>query len=302
MKQSTIRGTAASKVAVARTAKKKPLTKFAPQVRSRHHTHDAIRGKLGLFGKRCIIRFGSVTPTEVAFPAHFETKPIVEINPVVGVQNSSNKLLMKQRFDEAGVKTASWAKGADIDTIINNLNNHAPKGNAFPVVSKHIFGSRGTGNKLHNTPEELRAWAAGKDLSRYIFEAYFSGVREYRLHISKNGCFYTCRKMLKEGTPDNDRWRRHDDNSVWIMDDKPKFDKPSNWDAIVAECVKALNAVGLDVAAFDIRVQSTKNGKGVVRENPDFIILESNSAPSFGTVTTQKYLVELPKLIAEKVG
>jgi glutathione synthase/RimK-type ligase-like ATP-grasp enzyme len=85
------------------------------------------------------------------------------------------------------------------------------------------------------------------------------------------------------------------------VETNPNFDKPVNWDTIVADCVKALAAVGLDVAAFDVRVQSTKNGKGQNRPDPKYIILESNSAPSFGTITTQKYLGVLPQLITDKL-
>lgn len=289
------------KVPAKKAAVKKEPVKFAPQVRSRHNTHDAIRGKLGMFPARTVVRLGSTTPTATAYPKGVALgRPIVEINTVEGVKNSANKLLMKQRFKEAGVKTATWAAGNNIDAIINDLKQQT-EGQPFPIVSKHIFGSRGEGNKLHNTEEELRVWVKGKDLSRYIFESYFTGVREYRLHVTEHGCFYTCRKMLKQETPENQRWYRNDNNSVWIKDDNPNFDKPVNWAAIEAECVKALKAVGLDVAAFDVRVQSTKTKKGKVRENPEFIILESNSAPSFGEITTQKYLEVLPKLIQEKL-
>lgn len=142
----------------------------------------------------------------------------------------------------------------------------------------------------------------GRELGKYIFEAYFNGVREYRLHISKNGCFYTCRKMLKSDTPKEERWHRHSDTCTWIVEDNPLFDKPVNWDEIVAECVKALTAVGLDVAAFDVRVQSAKTENGKKRENVDFRIIESNSAPSFGDTTLQKYLEELPKIIQNKIN
>ena len=281
---------------------KKQPTKFSPQVRSRHNTHDAIRGKLGMYPVRTIVRFGSTTSNATAYPKGvLAGKPIVEINPVEGVKNSANKLLMKQKFKEHGIKTAIWAASNNINTVVTDLKNQT-EGNPFPVVSKHIFGSRGTGNRLHKTEEELRQWAQGKDLSKYIFEVYFTGVREYRLHVTKNGCFYTCRKMLKEDTPADERWYRNDDNSVWIMDNNPNFDKPVNWNAIESECVKALAAVGLDVAAFDVRVQSTKSPKtGKLRDNPDFIILESNSAPSFGKITTEKYLAVLPQLIEEKM-
>jgi glutathione synthase/RimK-type ligase-like ATP-grasp enzyme len=294
---------------VTRTKRTTEPTKFSPQVRSRHNTHDTIRGKLGMYPKRVIVRLGSTTPNATAYPKA-NGRPIVEINPVEGVKNSANKLRMKTCFTRAGIQTAPWY-------VVNNAGNGwkkvigcddnggliymATQGIEFPVVTKHIFGSRGTGNKYHEDQQSLTHWMQGKNLANYILEEYFTGVREYRLHICKNGCFYTCRKMLKEGTPQKERWYRNDENSVWIVETNPNFDKPVNWDTIVADCVKALAAVGLDVAAFDVRVQSTKNGKGQNRPDPKYIILESNSAPSFGTITTQKYLGVLPQLITDKL-
>ena len=127
----------------------------------------------------------------------------------------------------------------------------------------------------------------------YIIEKYYNYSKEYRLHVTKDGCFYACRKMLKEDA--EERWHRHDMNSVWIMEENPLFDKPSNWDSIVGECVKALNAVGLDIGACDVKVQSEKGKRNDF--TPDFIILEINSAPSLGEVTAQKYIQKLSQIV-----
>ena len=141
----------------------------------------------------------------------------------------------------------------------------------------------------------------GKDLSSYLFEKFYSYVREYRIHVSKNGCFYTCRKMLKtDCKEDKNAWQRHDDNCVWMVEENPLFDKPANWDTIVSECVKALQSVGLDIGACDVRVQSAKDSKGNKRKEVDFIIIEINSAPSMGERTEIEYLKELPKLLKDK--
>jgi glutathione synthase/RimK-type ligase-like ATP-grasp enzyme len=98
--------------------------------------------------------------------------------------------------------------------------------------------------------------------------------------------------MLKEDA--EERWHRHDMNSVWIMEENELFEKPSNWDLIVEECVKALNAVGLDIGGCDVKVQSEKNqDRG---GNPEFIILEINSGCSMGSVTLVKYEEQLRKM------
>jgi D-alanine-D-alanine ligase-like ATP-grasp enzyme len=84
------------------------------------------------------------------------------------------------------------------------------------------------------------------------------------------------------------------------METNDLFDRPSNWDEIVSHSVNALKAVGLDVGAVDLRVQSSTNSDGESRVNPKFIVIEINSAPSFGKVTEEKYIEQLPKILNRK--
>lgn len=281
----------------------KKLSRFRPLILSRHPSHDRLRVQhklLPLFPFRSVIRLGSSTIPE-------DNADRIELNSVEAIKNSANKLLMKQCFTEAEVKTADWW------IYVNGTNNvYSTKGSLdsslaltienlpYPIVAKHIFGSRGNGNYKLNNQEQLEAWLVGKDLKNYIFEKFYNYNREYRLHVSENGCFYTCRKMLKSDTPDDKRWFKNDSNSVWIIEGNEQFDKPSNWDTVVEESIKALKAVGLDFGAVDLRIQSRYDGKDRLRENPDFIVVEINSAPSFGEVTLEKYLEELPKLLKSK--
>ena len=98
--------------------------------------------------------------------------------------------------------------------------------------------------------------------------------------------------MLIEGK--GDRWHRHADNSVFILENNELFDKPSNWDNIVESCVNALKAIGLDIACFDVKVQ--KNNV----DYPKYILLESNSAPCLKEVGITKYKEALTKIINGK--
>ena len=175
-----------------------------------------------------------------------------------------------------------------------------PEEVVYPIVVKHIFGSRGTGNTLVHSYEELLTLLDNKNTNNYIFEAYFSGSKEYRIHVSKDGCFYTNRKMLKSDIPQEDRWYRNDSNSVWILEDNPSFEKPVNWQTIENECVNALHAVGLDMGAIDLRVQSATDSRGNLRLEPDFKIIEINSAPSMGAITLEKYKALIPSLLQDK--
>ena len=287
---------------------KKKYKLYYPMVCSRHPSHSILRAKnqtLPLLPFRSVIRLGSST----------ETEGRVEINTVQAVKNSASKLLMKQKFTEAGVKTAKWfyEKGDNyVDSMIYNITNEgieyiddtypesehfSPTLMKYPLVAKSHFGSRGVGNTKFNTKEELEAWLPNKNLNNYIFEQFVKMTREYRLHVTKFGCFYTCRKLVKNDAPEG-TWQKHDDVCNWVLEENPSFKKPKNWDAIVADCVKAKDALGLDICAFDVGVQGAKDG--VERENPEWVIFESCSAPSFGNVTGQEYIKILPKLLIDK--
>lgn len=216
---------------------------------------------------------------------------ITELNSVEGVKNSSDKLKMKNCFREANSCTADWWTTNNSKTFKNGKDNSEIDITelSFPIVTKHRFGSRGNGNSLINSLEELQNWVKGKDLSKYIFEKYYKYTKEYRLHVNEDGCFYSCRKMLKQDTPDKEKWHRHDSNSVWILEDNPSFNKPSCWDKLVKDCVNTLKSLKLDFCAFDVKTQSETTKDGKKRKEVEYIIIESNSAPSFGDITLEKY-------------
>lgn len=282
---------------------------FRIRIRSRHPSHDPLRDSLPKMPVRSIVRLGSTS--EINFR---RGKTFVEVNTAEAISNSANKLRMKECFQSAEVKTADWMPAAmfstfstlqkekkNVPTIMAVQEGHPNKQIEFPIVAKQIFGSRGRGNTLIHNPDELRGWLAGKTLANYIFEKFYSYNKEYRLHVTREGCFYTCRKMLKEDTPKADRWYRNDSNSVWVTEENALFERPKCWDAMVVECVKALNACGLDFGACDVRVQSSDTKKEKERKTVDFIIIEINSAPSFGTITLERYLEQLPRIIESKI-
>lgn len=189
----------------------------------------------------------------------------------------------------------------------------------FPVVIKHNYGSRGKGNHKIDTPEAYKTFVKGKTLSHYVVEPFYSGVAEYRIHITAHGPIYCLRKMLKSDVPKEKRWVRNDSTCVWITEfaqnrdannnfisfkaqDNPKFDRPNNWNEIIKECKKALEAIGGDVLAVDVKAQSSRDKKGNKREKVDFYILEVNSAPSMGDITLEIYKKQLPVILNNKYG
>ncbi len=258
---------------------------YPVMVFSRHPSHAPLRQLQSTC--RMLIRLGSTTVT----PPKMVGK-CVEINSIEAVQTSSSKIRMKQAFHNAGVQTSSWIVPQTEQSVRQWAAQFAEKKNV-KYVSKSEFGSRGEGNRLHNSLDELIAFLnTGNKYGRYVIEKYYSYNKEYRLHVSSRGvCFYTCRKMLKSGTPEEQKWVRNDSTCVWILEENEMFDKPKTWDRIVQECVKATRAVGLDVSAVDVRV----NNDG------QYIILETNSAPSFGDLTLDKYQEEIPQLAWYKI-
>lgn len=282
---------------------RKKFTHFRSRIKSRHPSHDVLREKMPLVKFRSVIRLGSTTDMKDTVE---KGGARVEINTVEAIETSSNKRLMKEAFTTAEVATADWWTYKSPNTFAKNNNTQdrnfevSIESLPYPIVAKHIFGSRGTGNYLLQNQGELQNLLQKKIPINYIFEKFYDYNREYRLHVTKDGCFYTCRKMLKSDTPEDKRWFRNDSNSVWIVENNPQFDKPVNWDSIVEHSIKALNATGLDIGAVDVRVQSRLNDKDKVRKDPKFIIIEINSAPSFGKITEEKYLEQLPKILHAK--
>src|SRR5688572_21772088 len=137
---------------------------------SRHPTHRAIKKKLPSLPFRTVIRLGS--QTEVA-------NKHVSLNTPQGVRNAADKLLMKQCFDTAGVKTAPWWHN---DHKTKGLSKRI-EGLKYPQVAKHRFGSRGTGVYKINDDEEMKRFLGSHDAPNYIFEQFKPYNREYRLHV-----------------------------------------------------------------------------------------------------------------------
>ena len=205
---------------------------------------------------------------------------------------------MKEAFTKAGVKTAVWFQHDgkafyEIGHMSGKLveNKDLP----YPILSKSLFGQGGVGNTLHKDQKSLEEWMKGKDLSNYIFEEYYNYAREYRLHVTQEGNFLSWRKLRKNDA--KDRWYFNSDNCVWVGEDNTLFDKPINWEEIQKHAILACKTVGLDICAVDVRVQSSTDEDGNKRKTCDFIILETNSAPSLGEKGSEIYYNQILNLI-----
>lgn len=277
---------------------------FYLKILSRHPSINNLRRAIKV-PKNCLYRHGSVTENNTIK---------LQINSIESVKNSSSKFLMKNLFLEHNVCSPEYFfyKNNNLYLQLKNKKEKLiPKEEInFPLVAKLNFSSRGRGMVLLKDLKEYNDFIKTKFRIGYYFEKYYNYNREYRLHITKDGCFYACRKMLKSDIPITNRWYRNDLNCVWITqytqiksknkfikfssELNPEFDQPINWNNIVEECIKALKAVKLDIGAIDLRVQSSKNIKN---NQLLFNIIEINSAPSMGDITLLKYKETLEKLV-----
>ena len=132
--------------------------------------------------------------------------PRIEINTVQAVQNSRSKLLMKQKFTEAGVKTADWWTKDEHSFNQNGLTANGTMINQlpYPIIAKSHFGQGGAGNTKLDNQAALEDWMRGKDLTGYIFEKFYNYSREYRLHVTQRENFLSWRKMRKRDA--RERW------------------------------------------------------------------------------------------------
>jgi len=287
----------------------KPKTKlnlFRPLILSRHPSHKCLRAatkNLPLSRYQSVIRLGSTTEVDDTIAKGGRR---IEINTIQAIKNSSSKRLMKECFRRAGVKTASMFNASTLNDLLINASDLTENWKDRLVAKAH-YGSKGHGNTLIQNAEQLTEWARDKNLNNYIFEKYMPYGHEFRLHVTSEGCFYTCRKALKADVPEDQKWRRHNDICVWLLETNEAFHKPNSWNDIVNDCVRALNAIGADLLSFDVKVQ-TPTTNGIARPYQDYILLECNSASSMDNGTeelsqcAQKYIEEIPKIIARKAA
>jgi glutathione synthase/RimK-type ligase-like ATP-grasp enzyme len=272
---------------------------YHPQVRTKNFSSAPLRKNqegIGHFPVRSIVRLGSVTTLEEAFPISFGRKDIIEINTVEAVENSRSKLLMKQCFAEAGVPQADWWKFESEKpwNLLSQDGVTSSKYLPYPILAKRVFGFKGHGMAKLDNQEQLEAWLSKNNTSGYYFEEFKNYAREYRLHCTQDKCFIVWRKLRKADS--ENRWFFNSSNCNWVGEEHELFDRPSNWDSIVEDCLKAIRAVGLDLGSFDVRIQSAK------KKNPEYIIVEVNSAPSLGRIGIQKYREIITELIENKIN
>lgn len=260
-------------------------------IKSRHPSHKIFRNTL-LSSKKVLIRLGSTTTSTKEYD--------FEINSIAAINTSSNKKLMKRAFVSQNITTPTFWE-TDGKTFYNATSEATINDLPYPIVAKNIYGSRGTGNYKLDSAEQLSTFIKRRtnSLENYIFEEFLNYNKEYRIHVSINGVFLMWRKLRRNDTPQNQKWFFNNQNCNWVNINHELFDVPNNMNTITAECMKALKSVGLTVGACDIRVENNIYKSGKTKSNPNFAIIEINSAPSMGEQTGKVYIDEFNKIISK---
>jgi len=245
------------------------------QIRTKNPSAAPLRRSI-FVNKRAIVRLGSRTPSRQIYP----TQSFVEVNTVESIENSRDKLRMKECFFRYDVKQAEyWEIGEPIDGIP-----------PLPMVGKQIIGFKGHGMQLLQTNDELDQFIRSHSPNVYFLERFYNYAREYRIHATSDHSFLSWRKLRRADA--EQRWFFNSTNCNWVGEDHELFQRPNNWDELCNAAVMAVRSVGLDIGAVDIRVQG--------RNNPDYIVCEVNSAPQLGEVGIEHYRREITNIINNK--
>ena len=248
------------------------------QIRTKNPSALPLRRSIEVPG-RAIVRLGSRTPSSIIYKPGIR---FVEVNTVESIENSRDKLRMKKCFATLDIPQAEWWS--------DHLDRTSFDEKMYPLVGKLIVGFKGHGMQLINNESELRTWLSSHNNGQYYLEKFYNYSREYRVHATQSHAFMSWRKLRRSDA--TERWFFNSSNCNWVSPEHPLFDRPRNWDVMEEAAVNAIRAVGLDIGAVDIRVQS--------KDTPKFIVLEVNSAPQLGEAGIEAYKNEIRNIIINK--
>lgn len=239
------------------------------------------------------MRFGSKTELS-------DGKNRVECNTVESILNTSNKETMKILFMKNKVSSPelylinSIEKPIKVDATDGKEVKHiGVKINElpFPLIAKRKFHQRGIGMYKINDLDQLKTFLNDAEFksNSYHFEKFFSGSQEFRLHVSPllEKEIFSVKKVRTVDEKGDLPWHFHLNEGAFLKD----FEKPKNWKEIVEECKKAVAALKLDVGAVDVRLN---------KDATKIMVIEVNSAPGMGDLTTDHYINGLKEILTKK--
>lgn len=237
-----------------------------------------------------VCRLGSRTATDDVFPISGPSGKVIECNTVEAIENSRDKLRMKECFDRCDIPQADYYAGElRSEAILRHFR--ITRDDEFQLVGKSITGFQGKGMVLIQNRRELDEFCRTHTNRWFFVEKFYNYGREYRIHATRSEGFLSWRKLRRQDA--TERWFFNSHNCNWVGEQHRLFDKPANWEEIKRVAANAIHSVGLDIGAVDIRIQS----KG---DNPQYIVCEVNSAPALGDDGVEHYKVKIKEILMKK--
>lgn len=258
------------------------------RVRTKNTTAIPLRGTI-FTPFLAVARLGSRTSTQEIFPISYGRRRIIECNTVDSINNSRDKLRMKECFSRANIPQARHYHGPmDATAILNHFQ--ITRDDEFALVGKAICGFQGRGMELITSRSELENFCRRHTSQNFFIELYYNYGREYRIHATRDDAFLAWRKLRSHEA--TERWFFNSHNCNWVGQGNQLFNQPSNWDQLCDVAKRAIETTGLDIGAVDIRVSS--------KDTTQFIVCEVNSAPALGNEGIRHYQEQIRNVLIKK--
>lgn len=209
-----------------------------------------------------------------------------EINSLLAIAENSDKQKMKEKLVAAGVKTTeSYFNTPENRQIFKEKAAEGKNWNG--VVFKKRNHRRSIGMEFLPTTEIDKL--ADAKYNGGLIERRINIRREWRVHYAPAvNKYFAVEKRRRNDAAQQGIVERNLDTCVFRLD----FDKPEGWETeALPLCKKAVEAVGLDIAAIDLALSSG----GI------FYIIEVNSGPGLGELTHKWYNETIEELIDYKI-
>lgn len=272
---------------------------------------DARRYPVGRYAYRVNIAFGKDVPKN--------RNQYLTINTIDSIRKSSNKIVTKEIWRENDINC--HATFARFKSFLNpegyfeysyfcDIFDFPDK----PVLIKTANLSRGRGMELIQNADDLGEYfrtffrKEERTKNKIFIESFFKNTREFRIfcshHIEETttinilnrvetfpkGVFLAYEKVNRSDSENNHWARNHNPNISFTT----SFARPSKWEEMCEQAVKAVKVLGLDFGFIDCLYND---------ETQEYCFCESGSNPGIKgeeSLTAKALLVALPKIIIQK--
>ena len=299
------------------------------RMQKQHPKGNPLRYPLGLHPMRADISFGKNTAVR---------EGAIRLNSNHAIKLSADKLATLEIWESADIPHTSsecdhflpsnfiTERGFDVERFREAID--------YPVVFKKIYSSGGKGMKFVRNIDELTAGLAeigkGPLLKSYYIERLFNFHHEYRIHAApslkgvpltyqfeyskkdedgnwevhesdpiqrEDGIILGVRKMIRQEAHDSGNTDRHFNvGSVFFT---TKFPRPSEWENMCSDAVKAIAALKLDFGFVDCLYNSVTGQYAFCESGSNPGMNSSGNRPTIN-VTAQHYRIALRELLNQK--